>query len=264
MHDVSIAERITVSEGRNSISAAFHKESALLLVLFGFSLALNVQLGWKLRAGGAARAGGSAAALSAGALIGPVTAKTLDGQPVTLNFGEDSRATVLYVFSPQCGWCDRNLANINTLARSPSYRVVGLSLVDRSLEKYLGTHRLDFPVYADAPARVVSALGLGSTPQTLVISPSGKLLKNWVGAYTASLETEINAYFGVKLPGVSPGGSYAGFPQPGVEPGAAASQHAPNQRIKCYKRGVAYSLGAAIDNRGEHETCVCTAGDWAR
>jgi hypothetical protein len=43
-------------------------------------------------------------------------------------------------------------------------------------------------------------LGMGSVPQTIVISPGGKILKNWVGAYGENLKPEVEKYFNVRLP----------------------------------------------------------------
>ncbi|MGE0887721.1 MAG: hypothetical protein AB7P14_29725 [Blastocatellales bacterium] len=57
-------------------------------------------------------------------------------------------------------------------------------------------------IYKQPTEEAIEQLGLGSTPQTIVISPEGKVLKNWVGAYGSS-KPEIEAYFGVQLPGIT-------------------------------------------------------------
>jgi len=61
---------------------------------------------------------------------------------------------------------------------------------------------MPFSSYANIPPNVVSALNLVSTPQTLVVSPNGKLLKHWRGAFAGKIQAEIEQYFGVKLPGL--------------------------------------------------------------
>ncbi len=45
-------------------------------------------------------------------------------------------------------------------------------------------------------------MGLGPTPQTIVISPQGKVLKSWVGAYHDKTQREVETEFGVLLPGL--------------------------------------------------------------
>lgn len=42
--------------------------------------------------------------------------------------------------------------------------------------------------------------GLGSTPQIIIVSPDGKVLQNWVGAYTGVEQAEVEKFFGVTLP----------------------------------------------------------------
>jgi hypothetical protein len=44
---------------------------------------------------------------------------------------------------------------------------------------------------------------MGGTAQTLVMSPTGELLRNWFGAYTGNIQKELEEYFSVQLPGTS-------------------------------------------------------------
>jgi hypothetical protein len=54
----------------------------------------------------------------------------LDGQPEVISYHETNQATVLYVFTPTCIWCARNLNNLKTLLANDSdhYRSIALSL----------------------------------------------------------------------------------------------------------------------------------------
>jgi len=47
-----------------------------------------------------------------------------------------------------------------------------------------------------------NAYKVGGTPNTLVISPEGRVLKNWRGAYMDDLQREVEQYFEVELPGI--------------------------------------------------------------
>jgi hypothetical protein len=61
-----------------------------------------------------------------------------------------------------------------------------------------------FPVFTNIPEQVGRLLRLGSTPETFVVSPDGKLLKVWVGAFRADTASAVESYFETKLPGLTP------------------------------------------------------------
>ena len=128
----------------------------------------------------------------------------LEGKQAVISYAGYPQ-TVLYVFVPPCRWCARNLANVQALARAggKTYRIVGLSLSDENLKEYVARSGVEFPVYSHLAPEAIGALGLGSTPQTLVVSPEAKLLRNWTGAYSGDLQAEVERYFGVRLPGLT-------------------------------------------------------------
>jgi hypothetical protein len=65
------------------------------------------------------------------------------------------------------------------------------------------SHHLDFPIYRKVSPESIEMLGLASTPQTIVIGSDGKVLKNWVGAFTSRVQPEIEQFFEVRLPGLT-------------------------------------------------------------
>jgi hypothetical protein len=69
----------------------------------------------------------------------------------------------------------------------------------------MDSNHFTFPVYANPTPETVRALGLGSTPQTILISPEGEVLKSWAGAYVGRVRPEVEVFFGVNLPGLSVG-----------------------------------------------------------
>jgi hypothetical protein len=95
---------------------------------------------------------------------------TPEGKTQTLRFQEASLPTVLYVFTPQCGWCKKNLPNLHALidGSRDRYRVVGISLSSQDLNAYLEKEKLRLPVYADIKPEVRSAYQMGGTPETIV------------------------------------------------------------------------------------------------
>jgi hypothetical protein len=111
----------------------------------------------------------------------------------------------LYIFKPECPWCARNLPNIKALAghANGQYRVISLSLSNDGLNDYVVQSGLNMPVYGNLPDIARTTYKLGGTPQTIVISPEGKVLKNWKGAYQGNTQREIERYFNVQLPGLA-------------------------------------------------------------
>ena len=83
------------------------------------------------------------------------------------------------------------------------FRFIGLSLAEPGLKEYVEEHHLKFPIYAGLTRETIQSLGLGRTPQTIVVSPEGKILKVWMGAYVEEMRPEVEAYFGVQLPGLT-------------------------------------------------------------
>ncbi|MEP7340710.1 MAG: TlpA disulfide reductase family protein [Acidobacteriota bacterium] len=179
------------------------RRDIFLLVILALSLALNVLPGWKVQSMSnhiEARRN----KVIEGLTISAIAAVGIDGEEKTIACAAGDQPTVLYIFSPTCVWCDRNLDNVRALKGKieQSHKFIGISLSSAGLNDYMNSHQLDFPIYKQPSQEAIKQLGLGSTPQTIVISPQGKVLKNWVGAYGSS-KPEVEAYFGLKLPGVA-------------------------------------------------------------
>ena len=142
--------------------------------------------------------------LVVGASLSPIEAKGLDGRSTVIRYGPDELPTILYVFTPPCSWCTKNIENIKALAESTKgrYRVIGLSLSSNNLQQYVTKSEFTFPVYSDLSPGAAIAYRMGGTPQTIVISSEGKLVKEWKGAYMGNTKKEIETQFGLELPGI--------------------------------------------------------------
>jgi hypothetical protein len=119
----------------------------------------------------------------------------------TIAYEGTERHTVLYVVSPNCTWCKRNLDSIRALVRDKkdAFRFVGLSLTEENLDAQV--EDLPFPVYAGVSEAVREIYRLRSTP--IVVSPDGRVVRTWTGAYVGRTQKEIEGYFQVALPAVS-------------------------------------------------------------
>jgi hypothetical protein len=119
-----------------------------------------------------------------------------------LSLGGD-KATVVYVFSPNCKWCNRNLENIKALAETvkEKFQFIGLSVTDRGLQEYVSRGGMGFPIYIMLPSKD-GDLNRG-TPRTLVVSREGKVVTTWFGAYGGDLRKKVEQFFQLSLPGLS-------------------------------------------------------------
>jgi hypothetical protein len=74
--------------------------------------------------------------LQVGSKVPDIIGLTPDGQSQTLHFGQATVPTVLYVFTPQCGWCKKNLPDLHALidASGSRYQLVGISLTTQDLK----------------------------------------------------------------------------------------------------------------------------------
>jgi hypothetical protein len=181
------------------------KNDLFLVALLMASLSLNVYLGWKVKQSRRfSPAPQNSVKLSPGMTVQPITATSLSGKIETFNYADSGKPTVFYVFSPSCVWCERNNQNINTIVRlkGESFRFVGISLVNDGLSGYAESHQVGFPIYKSLKPEYVEMLGLGTTPQTIIISPDGHVLKNWVGAFSGAVQPQVEEFFNVRLPGL--------------------------------------------------------------
>jgi hypothetical protein len=175
--------------------------SAATTLVLACSVALNVTLARRL----SAAQGPSVPAHSLkGASVPPLHGTTLDGDPVAIDFQSDV-PVVLYYFSTTCAWCERNLANVKALAgrSGQAFRLVGVSN-SPDLDGYVADRALGIELVTAVPPPIVAAYRFAGTPHTLVVGKGGRVLEDWPGAYSGSLQQQIERYFRVPLPGLLP------------------------------------------------------------
>lgn len=175
----------------------------LLMLLLSSSIALNIfqarkitylkYVDYRLR---------SESRLMPGNTVPPLEGSTLDGKYIRISFGASEMPLVIYVFTPASSSCVMNLDSIKTLSRGMNgkYRFIGVSLVTDGLAGYVEKDGLGFPVLSRLSAQTASAYKFSETPETLVVSSQGRVLKVWTGAYMYGVKAEVQSYFGVSLP----------------------------------------------------------------
>ena len=204
-----IMEEGTVGQA-NSERSGQSKYDVVLLLLLSLSLSGNVAIGaaFLRLANSPTTSTASGPNVPAGPATGTrlplLQAKDLSGKPVSIAFDSDSRPTVLYVFTPTCIWCKKNLQNLKSIVakNQDRFKFIGLSLSPDGVDAYLKDTGLDFPVYTGPAPEIVRSFGLGATPSTFVLSTTGVLQRHWTGAYAGATIPEVEDFFGVKLPGL--------------------------------------------------------------
>lgn len=131
--------------------------------------------------------------------------KDIAGNAASLSLTDGSHLTVLYVFSPLCGWCKRNEANIKELVAGAGnrFRFLGLSLEQRDLQKYVAEGHAPFPVYLADSGEAMQRLNLYGTPEVIVVDTNAKVQRVWQGAFVGETQKEVQDFFGVRLPGMT-------------------------------------------------------------
>jgi hypothetical protein len=132
----------------------------------------------------------------------PIIGVTVAGERTTVMF-KDRRPTVLYYFSPTCGWCERNWANIQALhdGAEGRYRVIAVSS-ERGLADYVRRHDVAVDVIEGISENVRTAYGFYGTPHTVVVDVEGVVTHEWRGAFSPRISRQIEELFGLRLPGV--------------------------------------------------------------
>jgi hypothetical protein len=181
---------------------------AAVAVALAVSVTLNVLLAHRVRTLTYVRSASMAEyQLKVGTAVPPIAVKRLGGQQEVISYQEANQSTVLYVFTPPCSWCARNMDNFKTLLgkESGEYRFIALSLSDDTLAEYVAKNDLKLPVYSGLSMDTKAAYKFSATPQTIVVSPDGRVLQNWMGAYVGDQKSQVEAFFHVTLPGIRQG-----------------------------------------------------------
>jgi hypothetical protein len=144
--------------------------------------------------------------LEIGDEIGVIDGAYLSGDSTAIVPTAAPNGVVLYVYAATCGWCERNGDNMRAVfdaARSRGQKVYALALVADDAAEFLAKHGVAAEIVVPAPdAR--SKYGFGGTPQTLVVGSDGKVIRNWRGAMVESTKSDVEEFFGVRLPGLRP------------------------------------------------------------
>jgi|GEM_PF-3627179 len=137
-----------------------------------------------------------------GATLASLHLLNADGSKTELQFGSNELPTIVYVLSPTCKWCQRNLQMIDALVTQlhGRYRVIGISNTPIGLQDYIHKISPPFPIYYPDPNYTNATITTDITPRTLLFSSSGSFIQGWNGAYINQTKSDIAMFFKVSLP----------------------------------------------------------------
>lgn len=183
----------------------FRHWEAVLTVMLLLSVALNVALARRVTERRREIAVVKAEArLNPGDTLPSFAGTTIDGSSVAVNY---ARMTVFYIITPECRWCIRNTPNINALAREvgSAFEFIGISLTPASSEliSHVRASQYQFPILTQLPAGALLSLKISGTPQTVVVSTQGQVVRAWTGAFDGRVADDVEAFFNIRLPGLT-------------------------------------------------------------
>lgn len=191
--------------GKDSPSPRRLSADPLILTLLTLSLSLNVYLSFRVVSGGQS-APARPPVLSVGMRVPPLEGIDLDGRSAKLSF-ESAERTIVYVFTPECSWCARNLQNIKAVAASAGSgtQVIGVSLNSNrdEVRKYVNATKVEYDAVVIPGSGTAQAYRFTGTPETLVIARSGEVREVWRGAYSGATADQVSRSLGITLPGLS-------------------------------------------------------------
>jgi peroxiredoxin len=139
-----------------------------------------------------------------GTALPPLQGFDSNGARQSIDYGQDSRKTVLLVFSPVCHACEENMPNweaiINGLDQR-SFRLAAVSLQSEGFKEYASRHGINqVPVLTKIDPKYRVTYNLALTPQTILIAADGKVEKVWTGVLRGEAKHEVELELNVRLP----------------------------------------------------------------
>ena len=128
----------------------------------------------------------------------------MDENKSVLDYSQDMRKTLLFIFSPRCRACKENMPNWESMIKQldkDSYRIVGVSLVESGTKEYVASNKLgSIPVISELDAESRIAYSLALTPQTILINSEGRVEKVWTGRLSGQDKQDAERSLNISMP----------------------------------------------------------------
>src|ERR1044072_2223568 len=179
----------------------------ILVAVLAISNGLLINQNFKMRG---ALEKNSPPALEAGEGGPSFNAKTIDGNPVRIDYPGQGPKKVLFYFTPPCKFCLKQFAywrSILAHADANQFEVIGLVREPEDLAK-LKTYLSEMGCAQDSPVPlkvvlvpedVVVRYKLSVTPVTLIVSNSGTVEKAWMGLWNDANISAASSAMGIAI-----------------------------------------------------------------
>jgi hypothetical protein len=165
-----------------------------IILLMGIEIIYLVRQNRQLRAE-LERSGQPLAVLQRNDQLPPVHALSVQNDSLKLTYSPDDPYTLLFLFSPSCEACDKNIGFWNSLARERQadwLRIVAFSSGSLAeAGEFLARNEFVVPTLAVTDESLLAPYKGDVVPQTVLISPVGVVLKSWPGSLDAGRQLEI-------------------------------------------------------------------------
>ncbi len=139
-----------------------------------------------------------------GSTLPPLEGIDTNGNKQKIAYGQDSRKTALFVFSPRCHACEENMSNWQTIIKTvdpKSFRLAAVSVQPEGVKEYASQHSLNrIPVLSTLDPKYKVTYNLALTPQILLIDAEGKVEKVWTGLLQGNDKQDVGLALNVRLP----------------------------------------------------------------
>jgi len=139
-----------------------------------------------------------------GTAVPPLEGIDSNGDMQSINYGQDSRKTILLVLSTRCPACVENMPNwqaiFNTIDQQ-SFRLAAVSLQSEGFKEYASRHGINqIPVLTKFDPKYRAAYNLALNPQIIILDTDGKVEKVWTGVLRKEDKQEVELALNVRLP----------------------------------------------------------------
>jgi peroxiredoxin len=139
-----------------------------------------------------------------GTTLPPLEGIDSNGNKQRINYGQDSRKTVLLVLSPHCRACEESKQNwqaIITGLDRQTFQLAGVSLQSERFKEYASRQGItQIPILTEIDPKYRVAYNLALTPQIMLIDSSGKVEKVWTGLLQGVDKQEVEQALNIRLP----------------------------------------------------------------
>ena len=139
-----------------------------------------------------------------GTALPPLEGIDIDGNRKTVNYGQDSRKTVLLVFSPRCSACEENMPTWDAIINGLdplAFQIAAVSLQPEGVKEFASRRGISrIPILTKIAPQYRVAYNLALTPQIILIDSGGKVEKVWTGALRGEGQQDVELALNVRLP----------------------------------------------------------------